>query len=79
MNNMVKHVTKLSEEWLRMWVIINSFLVLRATQHDVESSSTCIITRTNLPLIFNYMLMSMLWVCQRDLINQNASVILIIC
>ena len=48
--------------------------MLRATQHDVESSSTCIITRTHLPLIVNYMLISMLWVCQHDLINLNAPV-----
>ena len=36
--------------------------VLRATQHDVESSSTYILTRTHLPLI-NYMLISMFWTC----------------
>ena len=32
----------------------NHLALLRATQHDVESSSTYIITRTHLPLIVNY-------------------------
>ena len=52
-------------------------VLLRATQHDVESSSTCIITRTHLPLIVNYMLISILWVYQRDLLIRTH--LLIIC